>query len=90
MVDAVREAEKALGKVDYSLTENKKNSRLLGRSIFVVKNMKKGEKFSQENIRIIRPGYGLPPKCFGDILGELANKDIGRGTPLRWNMILKE
>lgn len=87
MVDAVREAEKALGKVDYSMNEKKKNSRLLGRSLFVVKDVKAGEKFTEENVRSIRPGYGLAPKHFSDVLGKTADRDIKRGTPLKWEVV---
>lgn len=87
MVVAVRDAEKALGKVDYSINEKKKNSRLLGRSLFVVKDIKAGEKFTEENIRSIRPGYGLAPKYFNEIMMKTANIDIDRGTPLEWNHI---
>ena len=87
MVDAVRDAEMALGKVDYSMSEKKKNSRLLGRSLFVVKDMKAGEKFTEENVRSIRPSNGLAPKYFSDVLGKNADSDIKRGTPLKWELI---
>lgn len=87
MVDAVRDAEKALGKVDYSMNEKKKNSRLLGRSLFVVKDIKIGEKFTEENVRSIRPGYGLSPKYFIEIIGKAASTDIDRGTPVEWKHI---
>ena len=62
MVESIRDAEKALGKVDYSMNEKKKSSRLLGRSLFVVKDIKAGEKFTEDNVRSIRPGYGISPK----------------------------
>jgi pseudaminic acid synthase len=87
MVDSVRDAEKAVGKVDYSMNEKKKNSRLLGRSLFVVKDIKAGEKFTEENVRSIRPGYGLAPKHFNEIIGKTANIDIDRGTPVEWKQI---
>lgn len=87
MVDAVRDAEKALGKVDYSMNEKKKNSRLLGRSLFVVKDIKAGEKFTEENVRSIRPGYGLAPKYLKDIIGKVATKDISKGIPVSWDII---
>lgn len=87
MVDSVRDAEKALGKVDYSMNEKKKNSRLLGRSLFVVKDIKAGEKFTTENIRSIRPGYGLAPKYFNEIIGKKANVDLDRGIPIEWSHI---
>lgn len=87
MVYAVRDAEKALGKVDYSMSEKKRNNRLLGRSLFVVKDIKAGEKFTEENVRSIRPGYGLPPKYLNEIVGKISNKDIERGTPMAWGYI---
>jgi pseudaminic acid synthase len=87
MVDAVRDAEKALGKVDYSMTEKKMNSKLLGRSLFVVKDVKAGEVFTEENVRSIRPGNGLSPKYVKDVLGKVAKQDIGRGTPIEWKYI---
>lgn len=87
MVDSVREAEKAIGKVDYSMNEKKKNSRLLGRSLFVVKDVKAGEKFTEENIKSIRPGHGIAPKYINDIIGKNSSVDIKKGTPLSWGVI---
>lgn len=87
MVDAVRDAEKALGKVDYSMTETKKKNRLLGRSLFVVKDIKLGDVFTEDNIRSIRPGHGLSPKHLNDILGKKASQDVERGTPVEWGHI---
>lgn len=87
MVDAVRDAEKALGKVDYSMDDKKKNSRLLGRSLFVVKDIKAGESFTNQNVRSIRPGNGLAPKYFNEIIKRNAKCDINKGTPLSWAVI---
>ena len=87
MVDSVREAENSLGKVDYRMSEKKKNSRLLGRSLFVVKDIKVGEIFTEENVRSIRPGYGLAPKYFNEIINREAVTDIKRGTPLSWDKV---
>ncbi|MFZ7133089.1 MAG: pseudaminic acid synthase [Eubacteriales bacterium] len=87
MVDSVRDAEKALGKVDYSMSEKKKNSRVLGRSLFVVNYIKAGEKFTEENVRSIRPGYGLAPKYYNYVIGKSASTDLDRGTPLEWKYI---
>lgn len=87
MVNAVRDAEKALGKIDYSMTPLKLNSRLLGKSLFVVKDMKEGDLFTDENVRSIRPSYGLAPKYLNDVLGKVASKEIIRGTPLCWQFI---
>ncbi|WP_079710777.1 pseudaminic acid synthase [Paraliobacillus ryukyuensis] len=87
MVQSVRNAEKAIGRVSYELTESKKNSRLLSRSLFIVKDIKKGEKLTEENIKSIRPGHGLAPKYYRKILGNEAIDDLKKGTPLEWGMI---
>lgn len=87
MVKAVREVEKALGQVSYELTEKMKKSREFSRSLFVVKDIKSGEPLTEENVRSIRPGYGLPPKYLKDILGKRAKNEIKRGTPLRWDLV---
>jgi len=80
MVKAAREAEKALGKVVYEVTEPNKTRR---RSLFVVEDIKEGEVFSKMNIRSIRPGYGLAPKFYENVLGQKATQDIKRGEPLK-------
>lgn len=82
MVKAIREAERAIGKVTYKLTDRVKDSRKFSRSLFVVKDIKAGEVFTEENIRSIRPGYGLHPKYLNLLLGKKALKDLDRGTPL--------
>jgi len=87
MVKAVREIEKALGEVSYELSERIKRSREFSRSLFVVKDMKAGEVFTEENVRSIRPGYGLHPKFLNKVLGRRAACDIKAGTPLEWGMI---
>lgn len=87
MVKSVREVEKALGEVSYDLTEKMKKSREFSRSLFVVKDMKAGEVFTEENIRSIRPGYGLLPKYLKEILGKQTTQDIKKGTPLKWELI---
>ncbi|NPA46982.1 MAG: pseudaminic acid synthase [Chlorobi bacterium] len=89
MVRKVREAEKIYGKVDYSLTEKAKNSRVFARSLYVVKDMKKGEVFTEENLRSIRPGYGMPPKFLPEILGKRAARDIRKGTRMEWDLVEK-
>jgi len=88
MVTAVRQAEKAIGKVTYELTEKVKANRQLSRSLYVVNNIKAGEPFTEENVRSIRPGYGLHPKLLKDILGKKAAKDLFMGEPMRFEVIL--
>jgi len=87
MVKSVREVEKALGEVSYDLTEKMKKSREFSRSLFVVKDIKAGEVFTEENVRSIRPGYGLHPKYFKEILGKRTTQDIKKGTPLKWGIV---
>ncbi|HQF37075.1 MAG TPA: pseudaminic acid synthase [Candidatus Dojkabacteria bacterium] len=87
MVKSIREVEKALGKVTYALTEKQKKSRELSRSLFIVKDIKKGEVFTEENVRSIRPGYGLSPKHYSNVIGKMTTKDIERGTPLKIEMV---
>ena len=82
MVDAVRTAEKALGTVNYESTEKEKASRVFRRSLFVVKDMIAGEEFTHENVRSIRPGYGMPVKELDRVHGRKAAAPIERGTPL--------
>jgi len=83
MVKAVREAEEAIGKVNYELSDKAKKSKIFGRSLFAVKNIKKGEELTTDNIRSIRPSYGIHPKNFNKILGLIAKLDIKKGTPLK-------
>lgn len=85
MVQSVREAEKALGKVDYSMSEGKKNNRLISRSLFIVEDVRTGETLTEKNIRSIRPGHGLEPRYYNDVIGKKATQDLERGTPLAWS-----
>jgi len=82
MIDAVRATEKLLGKVDYSMTEKKKKSRQFSRSLYVAKDIRKGDIFTEENIRSVRPGYGMHPKYLKDVLGKKAQKDLFFGNRL--------
>lgn len=87
MVQAVRNIEKALGKVSYKLSDKSKKNREFSRSLFVVKDIKCGEKLTDENIKSIRPGYGMHPKFLPVIIGKQATKDLKKGTPLNQTMI---
>lgn len=87
MVKDVRQAEKAIGHVKYGVTEQEKSNIGFRRSIFCVEDIKKGEILTEKNIRIIRPGYGLPPKFYPGVLGQAALLDIKRGTPLQFEFI---
>jgi len=87
LVDSVGAVQKALGEVSPDFLENESSSRVLRPSLFVVCNIGKGEEFTSENIKSIRPGYGLPPKYIKDIVGKKASQDIERGTPLSFELI---
>jgi pseudaminic acid synthase len=87
MVEAVRTAEKALGRVVYDMTDKEKASRVFRRSLFVVKDMKAGDTFSRENVRSIRPGYGLPVRDLSRVLGRRTPVDVERGTPLNESLL---
>ena len=87
MVDAVRTVEAALGDVIYEPTEGEVKSRIFRRSLFVVEDMKKGDLFTNDNVRSIRPGDGMAPKYYEQVIGRLAASDIPRGTPLSWNLM---
>lgn len=87
MVQDIRQAERALGSVSYGMAQQEKENIVFRRSIFCVKDIKKGEKITEKNIRIIRPGYGMSPQFYPEILGQTALEDIQRGTPLQMDMI---
>lgn len=87
MAEAIRVTEKALGQIHYGVSEREANSRIFRRSLFVVKDVKAGEEFTQENIRSIRPGHGLHTRYLHKVLGRRASRDINRGTPLEWDYI---
>lgn len=87
MVRDIRTVEKALGNVSYELTEKQKDSVVFRRSLFVVQDIKTGEAFNTENIRSIRPAYGLSPRYMDMVTTKRATRDIRRGTPLSWEMI---
>lgn len=82
MVDAIRTTENALGKVSYEATEHEATSRVFRRSLFIVRDMKAGDEFTEENVRSIRPGNGLHTKYLQNVSGRRANQNIKRGTPL--------
>lgn len=90
MVDAIRMTEKALGAPKLGPTDHERKNLVFRRSLFVVKNMKAGETFTCQNIRSIRPAYGLPPKHFNKVIGKRASHDLEEGTPLQWDDIQVE
>lgn len=87
MVMDIRQAELAIGGVSYGITRQEKPNIVFRRSIFSVADIRKGERITPENVRIIRPGYGLAPKFYSEILGQIALDDIKKGTPIKFDMI---
>ena len=87
MVNAVRKAEEMIGEVDYKMTEKKKKSRQFSRSLYIVEDVKSGDIITEVNMRSIRPGNGMHPKYYNEILGKKFLHDIKRGTPLSFNLI---
>ncbi len=82
MVKAVREAESAIGVVDYTLTDKQAKGKDFSRSLYVVKDIKAGEIITEENVRSIRPGFGLHPKYYKDILGKKTKIELKKGDRL--------
>ncbi|HZQ68417.1 MAG TPA: pseudaminic acid synthase [Terriglobales bacterium] len=89
MVKAVRTAECALGVVQFGPCERELSSRTFRRSLFVVRDIKRGEPFTSENVRSIRPGYGLHTRHLPEVLAGCAARDIERGTPVSWDLVSK-
>ncbi|ESU26244.1 Sialic acid synthase (N-acetylneuraminic acid synthetase) [Flavobacterium limnosediminis JC2902] len=83
MVKAVREAEKAIGVVDYTLTEKQAKGKDFSRSLYIAEDMKAGEVFTALNLRSVRPGFGLHPKYLNELLGKKAKTDLEKGTPMK-------
>ncbi len=89
LVEAVRTAEKSLGEIQYGPTAHELKTRAYRRSLFVVRDMKKGELFTAENVRSIRPANGLHPRHLSDVIGRAAADNIERGTPVAWELLRK-
>jgi len=83
MVKAVREAEKAIGQVSYELTEKQKKGREFSRSLYVVEDIKAGETITERNVRSIRPGHGMHPKYYKELLGRRVNTTLSKGKSLK-------
>lgn len=89
MVEDIRRVEAALGEPKYGVSKQEESSVVFRRSVFAVKDIAKGQKLDEDNIRIIRPGYGLKPKYMQDIVGMRADRDIPRGTPVSFDLLEK-
>ncbi len=89
LVDAIRDAEQALGRINYTPSAKEAASRALRRSLFVVQPVRAGERFTTENIRCIRPGHGLHSRHLDEVLGATAACDIAAGTPVDWSLLAR-
>ncbi|MCD4761440.1 pseudaminic acid synthase [bacterium] len=89
LVKSVREIEKAIGAPTYKIGKKESENAIFRKSLFVVRNIKKGEKLTKRNIRSIRPGYGMEPKYYDIIIGKTVVDNIEKGTPLTWKLINK-
>jgi pseudaminic acid synthase len=87
MVSAIRAAELAIGKIDYSLTPKMRKSRDFSRSLYVVESIKCGEYVTEKNVRSIRPGYGLHPRYFEQVIGKKVNRDLEKGERFKLDFI---
>jgi len=87
MVENIRDTEAALGEAKYALTRRARANRAFSRSLFAVKDIASGDIITEENVRSIRPGYGLAPKFLKDIIGKTACRGFKKGTPLNWHIV---
>ena len=88
LVIETQRAFQAIGRIQLTVQPAEEKNRMFKRSVFVVKNIQKGENFTSENLRIIRPGFGIPPKYLDLVLGKTAKKDLKRGMPLTWEEVI--
>ncbi len=87
LVAALREAQAAIGRVNYEPTNKEKASTVFRKSVFVTKNIKAGDAFTKDNVRVIRPAYGMHPRFYSEVLTKTAAIDIEAGTPLQWEQV---
>lgn len=90
MVENIRNVEKMIGNVSYEVTEKKKKSFKFKRSLFISKDIKKGEILTEENIKSVRPSDGISPKYYYEVLGKKASRDLKFGEPLKFEDIVEE
>lgn len=84
LIDEIKHVWSSLGSEDFSRPEVEKNNRAFRRSLYFVENLKKGHHIAESDIRRIRPGFGLPPKYFKELIGKKLLQDVERGDPVKW------
>lgn len=87
MITETKRAWQSLGSVRYGATKEEESSKKYRRSLYVMEDMKKGDVFRKDNLRRIRPGYGLPPKYYDVLLGKKVNQDVEQGTAVTWDLV---
>ena len=87
LVNETERAWQALGRVAYGATEKEKASLKYRRSLYIVEDMKTGDILTRDNLKAIRPGFGLPTKYFDILIGKRLNQDVSKGTPASWDIV---
>jgi pseudaminic acid synthase len=87
LVSEAQKAWQAMGSVRYGPTEAERKSTLFRRSLYVARDMKEGESFDNENLRVVRPGLGLSPKHYDRLLGKRVNRPVAKGTAVSWDIV---
>jgi pseudaminic acid synthase len=87
LVEETERAWMSLGAITYGPTEAESKSLMFRRSIYIAEDMKYGEKFTPKNLRVVRPGKGLHPRFYEQLLGKQVNRDVPKGTPMDWSLI---
>jgi pseudaminic acid synthase len=87
MVKSVREAESAIGVIDYNLTEKQNKGKEFARSLYIIEDIKQGEIITEKNVKSIRPGFGMHPKHFKNVLGKQIRFNVDKGTRLTNDLI---
>lgn len=90
LVQEARDAQLAVGRVNYQPTQKELASTVFRKSLFAAEDIKKGEPFTPANMRCIRPGYGLHPRHYGEVMGARASRDIAKGTPMSWALVERD
>ena len=87
LVEETQRARQAMGKVTYGPMKAEKNSMVFRRSLYITKDLEVGDELTKENLRCIRPGYGLLPKYYDMFIGKRVSKPVKRGSPLNWDLV---